>query len=145
MKGIVIEVAVPVQPAQAAVAHLGLNRGEVARFQVECRVEDGLAVIADCRQAPRYPGIHPGGSIIMKATTLLKKDHTAVKKLLRAWDKAEKSNANAQKKAIFDEMFMELDAHMKVEVENFSPALWGRKFNPPSPLANSSRSPPDTS
>jgi iron-sulfur cluster repair protein YtfE (RIC family) len=59
----------------------------------------------------------------MKATTLLKKDHTAVKKLFRAWEKAEKANASAQKRAIFNEMFMELGAHMKVEEEIFYPAL----------------------
>ena len=59
----------------------------------------------------------------MKATTLLKKDHTAVKKLFRAYEKAEKANANAQKKAIFDEIYMELVAHMKVEEEIFYPAL----------------------
>jgi hemerythrin-like domain-containing protein len=59
----------------------------------------------------------------MKATTLLKKDHAAVKKLFRAYEKAAKANSNAQRKVIFDQIAMELDAHMKVEEEIFYPAM----------------------
>lgn len=59
----------------------------------------------------------------MKATTLLKKDHTAVKKLFRAYEKAAKAKSNAQRKVIFDQIAMELDAHMKVEEEIFYPAM----------------------
>lgn len=59
----------------------------------------------------------------MKATTLLKKDHTVVTKLFRAYEKAARSGGDAQKKAIFDEIAMELEAHMKVEEEIFYPAL----------------------
>ncbi|MDO9693204.1 MAG: hemerythrin domain-containing protein [Candidatus Latescibacteria bacterium] len=59
----------------------------------------------------------------MKATTLLKKDHAVVKKLFRAYEKADKSDATAQKKAIFDQIAAELDVHMKVEEEILYPAL----------------------
>ena len=41
-----VEVAVALQPAQAAVAHLRLNRDEVLAFQVQRRVEDRLAIFA---------------------------------------------------------------------------------------------------
>src|SRR5512141_1089779 len=59
----------------------------------------------------------------MKATTLLKKDHAAVKKLFRAYEKAEKAADNAQKKTIFDQIARELDVHTKVEEEIFYPAM----------------------
>jgi hypothetical protein len=44
-------VAVAVQPAQAAAAHLALEPLEVPRFQVERRVEDRLAVLAGAEHA----------------------------------------------------------------------------------------------
>lgn len=59
----------------------------------------------------------------MNATTLLKADHSAVKKLFRAYEKAEKADDNAKKKAIFDEIATELDIHAKVEEEIFYPAM----------------------
>lgn len=59
----------------------------------------------------------------MKATTLLKNDHAAVKKLFRAYEKAEKAEDDAQKKSIFDQIAKELDVHAKVEEEIFYPAM----------------------
>ena len=59
----------------------------------------------------------------MKATTLLKNDHAAVKRLFRAYEKADKADDNAQKKTIFDQIATELDVHMKVEEEILYPAL----------------------
>lgn len=60
---------------------------------------------------------------MMKATTLLKEDHAAVKRLFRAYEKAEKADNNAEKKKLFDQIAMELDIHMKVEEEIFYPAM----------------------
>ncbi|MEO8585074.1 MAG: hemerythrin domain-containing protein [Acidobacteriota bacterium] len=59
----------------------------------------------------------------MKATTLLKSDHAVVKKLFRAYEKAQKGEDNAQKKTIFDRIADELDIHAKVEEEIFYPAM----------------------
>lgn len=59
----------------------------------------------------------------MKATTLLKNDHAAVKKLFRAWEKAEKAEDEAQKKSIFDQIAKALDVHARVEEEIFYPAM----------------------
>jgi hypothetical protein len=44
MKGVIVEVAVALQPAQAALAHLCLNLRAVIPFQVHCRVEHRRAV-----------------------------------------------------------------------------------------------------
>lgn len=59
----------------------------------------------------------------MKTTALLKADHSAVKKLFRAYEKAEKAEDNAKKKTIFDQIATELDIHAKVEEEIFYPAM----------------------
>lgn len=59
----------------------------------------------------------------MKATTLLKKDHAAVKKLFRAFEKADKADDNSEKKAIFAQIAVELHIHAQVEEEIFYPAM----------------------
>ena len=51
MEGVVVEVAVAVQPAQAAVAHLCLYRPDVFPFQIERRVENRLAALARAEHA----------------------------------------------------------------------------------------------
>jgi hypothetical protein len=50
----------------------------------------------------------------MKATTLLRNDHSAVKKLFRAYEKAEKADDNEKKTSVFDEIARELHIHAKV-------------------------------
>jgi hypothetical protein len=50
----------------------------------------------------------------MKATTLLRNDHSAVKKLFRAYEKAEKADDNEKKTSVFDEIARELHVHAKV-------------------------------
>ena len=59
----------------------------------------------------------------MKATTLLRNDHSAVKKLFRAYEKAEKADDNEKKTSVFDEIARELHIHPKVEEEIFYPAM----------------------
>jgi hemerythrin superfamily protein len=59
----------------------------------------------------------------MKATTLLKKDHAAVKKLFRANKRAEKADDNALKQTIFAQIAAELEVHTRVEEEIFYPAM----------------------
>ena len=54
MESVVIEVAMAVQPAQAAVAHLCLYCLEVFPFQIEGRVEDRLAVLTRAEGAVRH-------------------------------------------------------------------------------------------
>jgi 3-deoxy-D-arabino-heptulosonate 7-phosphate (DAHP) synthase len=51
MESVVIEVAMAVQPAQAAVAHLCLYRLEVFPFQIQGRVEDRLAILTGAEDA----------------------------------------------------------------------------------------------
>ena len=59
----------------------------------------------------------------MKATTLLRNDHSAVKKLFRAYEKAEKADDNGKKKSLFAQFARELHIHAKVEEEIFYPAM----------------------
>jgi hypothetical protein len=51
MDGVIIQMAVAQQPAQAAGAHLRLHGGEVGLVEIECRVEDCLAVITRAEHA----------------------------------------------------------------------------------------------
>jgi hypothetical protein len=51
MDSVSIQMAVAQQPAQAAGAHLRLHGGEVGLVEIECRVEDRLAVITRAEHA----------------------------------------------------------------------------------------------
>ncbi len=59
----------------------------------------------------------------MKATTLLKKDHASVKKLFRAYERAEKADDSALRQTVFDQIAAELEVHTRVEEEIFYPTM----------------------
>ena len=61
-----------------------------------------------------------GGS--MKATTLLKQDHAAVKKLLAEFGRTT-ARAAKRRQALIDEIAQELDIHSTIEEEIFYPAV----------------------
>lgn len=58
----------------------------------------------------------------MKATTLLKKDHAAVKKLLADFGRT-RARAAKRRQALIDEIAQELDIHSTIEEEIFYPAV----------------------
>jgi hemerythrin-like domain-containing protein len=58
----------------------------------------------------------------MKATTLLKKDHTTVKGIFREYEQTGE-RAFKTRRALFEKMKKELDVHSKIEEEIFYPAV----------------------
>jgi hemerythrin superfamily protein len=58
----------------------------------------------------------------VKATRLLKEDHSKVKALFREYESAGE-NAHKQKQGIVEEVFRELEVHTQIEEEIFYPAV----------------------
>ena len=58
----------------------------------------------------------------MKATRLLKEDHSKVKALFREYESTGE-NAHKQKQGIVEEVFRELEVHTQIEEEIFYPAV----------------------
>jgi hypothetical protein len=74
MESVVIDVAVAVQPAQAAVAHLCLNSGEVFPFQIQSRVEDRLPIVTGAEHTIGHQHMNMSGAtaprrLAVKAST----------------------------------------------------------------------------
>lgn len=65
----------------------------------------------------------------MKATTLLKKDHGAVKKLFREYQQTGE-RAFKTRLRLFERMKKELDVHAKIEEEIFYPAVKAARTGP---------------
>ena len=77
-----------------------------------------LAIVGD-RLVDRVAGEN------MKATTLLKRDHAAVKKLLADFGRTT-ARAAKRRQALIDEIAQELDIHSTIEEEIFYPACDGK-------------------
>ena len=65
----------------------------------------------------------------MKATTLLKKDHDAVKRIFRDYQQSGE-RAFKSRLRLFEKMKQELDVHAKIEEEIFYPAVKAARTEP---------------